>query len=286
MIRNFKQLLDRARDKGKRKLAVPAPRSRRVLQVLEEAEKEGLITPIIIFDSAKGKSPPENILEETIKMARNGEADIIFQGDTVMKDFLNALTIKGEGVAERDSLSYISLYELPSENRLIMLTDTLIQEFPSVCQKVRILENSIEFAGSLGIKNPKIAVLSSVELIDFKVPSSVDAAVLAKMSERKQFAGIIDGPLDIDCASSRERAERKGLASPVSGRVDIYCFPDIEASYSIAEVLVFLGRSTPAGALLGTKIPVVLNPRFESPYSLLLDIALASIRISIKEPIL
>jgi len=95
-----------------------------------------------------------------------------------------------------------------------------------------------------------------VELVNFHVPSSVDAAVLSKMSERRQLKGLIDGPLDIDCASSRERSRRKGLESPVAGQVDIYLLPDIESSYSIAEVLVFLGRRTLAGSLMGSRIPL------------------------------
>jgi len=278
MIRNFKQILEKAQDKGRKRLAVPAPRSQRVFQLLKEAEKTGLIIPVLVGEGRTDQTITEDVLNEAIAMAQNGEVDLLFQGDAGMKDFINALTVKEAGIAERESLSYISLFELPSENRLIMLTDTLIQAFPGIKQKVRILENAIDFARILGIEKPKIAALSTVELVNFNVPSSVDAAILDKMSERRQLKGIIDGPLDIDCASSRERSRRKGLESPVAGQVDIYFFPDIEASYSIAEVLVFLGRSTPAGALMGTRFPVVLNPRFESPYSLLLDMALASIR--------
>lgn len=275
---NFRQILEKAQDRGRKRLAVPAPRSKRVFQLLEEAEKSGLIIPVLADDGGTGRPVTEEILHETVAMARNGEADMLFQGDAGMKDFIDAITAKEARIAERESLSYISLFELPSEQRLIMLTDTLIQAFPDARQKVRILENAIGFAGILGIEKPKIAALSTVELVNFNVPSSVDAAVLAKMSERKQLKGVIDGPLDIDCASSRERSRRKGVESPVAGQVDIYFLPDIEAGYSIAEVLVFLGRSTPAGALLGTGIPVVLNPRFESPYSLLLDLAIASLR--------
>ncbi len=267
MMRNFKQILEKARDSGRKRLAVPAPRSHRIFQLLEEAEKTGLICPVTAGDP-----------EKAIAMARNGEADMLFQGDAGMKEFIDVLTVKGAGIAERESLSYVSIFEMPSENRLIMLTDTLIQTFPDIRQKVRILENAIVLAGILGVEKPKIAALSTVELVNFNVPSSVDAAVLAKMSERRQLKGIIDGPLDIDCASSRERSRRKGLESPVAGQVDIYLLPDIEASYSIAEVLVFLGRRILAGALMGTRVPVVLNLRFESSYSLLLNMALASIR--------
>ncbi|MGV8058713.1 MAG: phosphate acyltransferase [Smithellaceae bacterium] len=278
MIRNFKQILEKAQDKGRKRLAVPEPRSRRVLQLLKEAEKAGLIIPLLVGKGRTDKSQTKDVIDKAMAMAQNGEADLLFQGDVGMDDFINALTVKEAGIAERGALSYISLFELPSDDRLIMLTDTLIQAFPSVKQKVRILQNAIDFAMILGIEKPKIAALSTLELVNFSVPSSVDAAVLAMMSQRKQLNAVIDGPLDIDCASSRERALRKGLESPVAGQVDIYLFPDIEASYSIAEVLVLLGRSTLAGVLMGTGLPVVLNPRFESPSSLLLDIALASIR--------
>ena len=274
MIRNFKQILEKAREKGKKRVAVPAPQSRRVFQFLDEAEKNGLLIPVL---AGEGEADQDS-LDKAIAMARNGEVDLLFQGDAKMKDFIDALTVKATGIAERESLSYISLFELPSENRLIMITDTLIQAYPNIKQKVRILENAIEFARTLGIETPKIAALSTMEQVNFNVPSSVDAAVLSKMSERKQLKGIVEGPLDIDCASSRERAVRKGLESLVAGQADVYFLPNIDASYSIAEILIFLGRSTSAGALVGTRVPVVLNPRFESSASLLLDMALASIR--------
>ncbi len=272
ILRNFKQILEKAQGNGRKRLAVPAPRSRRVFQFLEEAEKTGLITPILVGEGRADKPITKDVLDEAIAIVGNGEADIVFQGDAGVDDFIDALAV------EPEALSYISLFELPSENRLIMLTDTLIQTFPDMKQKIRILDNAIDFAGALGIEMPKIAALSVAELVNFSVPSSVDAAVLSKMSERKQLKGIIDGPIDIDCASSRERSLRKGLKSPVAGQVDIYFIPNIEAAYSIAEVLVFLGGSMPAGVLTGTGFPVVLNLRFESPYSLLVDTALASIR--------
>ncbi|MBP8985252.1 MAG: phosphate butyryltransferase [Syntrophobacterales bacterium] len=279
MIRNFEQILEKAKGRGRKKLAVPAPRSRRIFQLLEEAERAGLISPVVVGEGGEDQPIGADVIASTVRMARNGEADMLFQGDAALKDFIDALTAKETGITEKDSLSYISIFELSSEDRLVMLTDTLIQSFPDIRQKVRILENAIGFAGILGIENPKIAVLSSVELVNLRVPSSVDAAVLSKMSERRQLKGIIDGPLDIDCASSRERARRKGLESPVAGHADIYLLPDIEAGYSTAEVLAFLGRTTLAGALIGTEVPVILNCRFESSYSLLLDIALASLRL-------
>ncbi|MEN6465838.1 MAG: phosphate acyltransferase [Syntrophaceae bacterium] len=278
MIKNFKQIMEKAQDNGRKKLAVPAPRSRRVSQFLEKAEKAGLIVPILVGEGGTDKPVTRDVVDAALVMTKNGEADILFQGDAHMQDFTDALTENEAAVGGRESLSYISLFELPSENRIFMLTDTLIQAFPDIKQKVRILENAIDFAMGLGIEKPKIAALSAAEIVNFNIPSSVDAAVLAQMSGRNQLKGIVDGPLDIDSASSRERCLRKGIKSPVAGQADIYFLPDIEAGYSIAEVLIFLGTSISAGALLGTKYPVVLNLRCESPDSLLLDMALASIR--------
>jgi len=279
MVRNFEQILEKVKGRGRKKLAVPAPRSRRVFQLLEEVQRTGLINPVMVGEGGEDQPVGADVIAEAVTMARNGEIDMLFQGDAELKDFIDVVTAKEDGIAEKDSLSYISIFELPSEDRLVMLTDTLIQSFPDIKQKVRILENAVNFAGVLGIENPKIAVLSSVELVNFRVPSSVDAAVLSKMSERRQLKGIIDGPLDIDCASSGERARRKGLESPVAGHADIYLLPDIEAGYSTAEVLAFFGRTTLAGTLMGTEVPVILNCRFESSYSLLLDIAIASLRL-------
>jgi len=278
MVTSFKQIMELAKEKKRKKLALPAPRSSRVSHFVEKAEKAGLIEPVIIGVNGSGKPVPRDVLDEMIATARNGKADILFQGDASLKDFTDALTEKDAVAAGRESMSYVSLFELPAENRIFMLTDTLMQSFPDIRQKVRILENAIEFAGALGIEKPKVAALSAAEIVNFNIPSSLDAAILAQMSRRNQLKAIIDGPLDIDCAASRERCLRKGIESKVAGEVDIYFLPDIEAGYSIAEVLTFLGGSMPAGALLGTRIPIVLNPRCESQNSLILDMALASIR--------
>jgi len=180
MMRNFKQILDKAQGKGRKRLAVPHLGAAGYIKPLKWQKKPGLIIPV-----------PVGALDEAIAMARNGEVDLLFQGDAEMAEFIDALTVKGTGIAERKLLSYVSIFELPSENRLIMLTDTLIQTFPDIRRKVRILENAIGFAGILGIEKPNIAALSTVELVNFHVPSSVDAAVLSKMSERRQLKGLM-----------------------------------------------------------------------------------------------
>lgn len=296
MMRSFTDILDEAGKLTESVVVVPDPRSDRVLSAVHEAQQAGLVVPILIGDqlSINKKLSSLNIhtdgyriinepdtsraLTRSIELIHQKEADIIFQGDTESKDFLQAVTNDTNGIATAQSLSYVSLFELPSQHRLILLTDTYIQEFPNVQQKMTILNNAISLANSLGIETPKVAALSMVELVNPNFISTLDAAILSKMSERKQINAIVDGPLDIDCASSLERAARKGVQSSVSGEVDIYLFHDIESGYSVTELTVFLGKAPAAGALLGSDIPIILNISFETAYSLLVGIALARLR--------
>jgi phosphate butyryltransferase len=296
MMRSFNDILDEAAKLTERVMVVPDPRSDRVLSAVHEAQRVGLVVPILIGNqlSINKKLSSLNIqtdgyriidepdtsraLTRSIELIHQKKADIIFQGDTDSKDFLQAVTNDTNGIATAQSLSYVSLFELPSQNRLILLTDTYIQEFPNLQQKMSILNNAVSLANSLGIETPKVAALSMVELVNPNFISTLDAAILSKMSERKQINAIVDGPLDIDCASSMERATRKGVQSSVSGEVDIYLFHDIESGYSVTELTVFLGKAPAAGALMGSDVPIILNISFETAHSLLVDIALAQIR--------
>jgi phosphate butyryltransferase len=296
MMRSFNDILDEAGKLTASRMVVPDPRSDRVLSAIHEAKQAGFVVPILVGDEQSinkklsslntqkegyriiNEPDPSRRLTRSIELIRQKEADFLFQGDTETKDFLQAVTNDTSGIAKAPSLSYVSLFELPSQNRLILLTDTYIQEFPNLQQKMTILNNAISLANRLGIETPKVAVLSLVELVNPNFISTMDAAVLSKMSERKQFKAIVDGPLDIDCASSLERATRKGLKSPVSGEVDIYLFHDIESGYSVTELTVFLGKAQAAGALMGSDSPIILNISFETVHSLLVDIALARLR--------
>lgn len=297
MMHSFSEILAEAQKGERRIMVTPNPQSKRVLTAISDARASGLIAPVLVGNrnliekslSALGlntegcriidEHDPLQALKKSIEITDRGEADMIFQGDANIREFLDAVTDEKIGMAEAGDLSYASLFELPSENRVSLFTDTYIQEFPDLKQKVNILTNAISLANVIGIEKPKIAALSLVEMINLNAQSSLDAAILSKMSERGQLDAIIDGPLDVDCASSFERARRKGLNSPVSGKVDIYLLHDIESGFSTVEVFTFLGGAGTAGALMGSKIPVVLNLRFEPTDSILIDIALANLRI-------
>ena len=296
MIHNFDEILSEAKKGERSVMVVPDPQCRRVFTAIHKAKTEELVIPILVGDRRSieknlsdlkididgyeiiDEPDSSRALTGSIKMLVNQEADMIFQGDIDIKEFLEAIIDSEHGVAKTGSLSYVSLFELPAEDRIIFLTDTYIQDFPDLKQKITILTNGIILANILGIEKPKVAAMSMVELVNPARQSTVDAAILSKMSERKQLNAIVDGPLDIDCAFSVERARRKRLNSSVCGQVDIFLLPDIESGYSMVELLVFLGRANTSGALMGSDIPIVLNLGFEPADSILLDVALASLK--------
>jgi phosphate butyryltransferase len=157
-----------------------------------------------------------------------------------------------------------------------MATDTYVNSFPSIVEKVTITENVIRLARVLGFNSPKIAALSAIEQVNPAIPSTMDAAILSKMADRGQFGDVtLEGPLDIDCAVSRRAATRKGVHSPVTGHGDIYLMPNVEAGLLMAELSVFIGKTPMACALMGVSHPVVLNLPFVPAENRLTEVELA-----------
>ena len=265
MVTGFEDILDLARERG--------PQGALVLWAdtappwVEEARKLGLINPIFI---EKGPRAAEGALD----LLRRGEAELLVQGEMETRQFLD-LVDRLPGIRAKGPLNYVSLFELPGQGKVIFITDTYINDFPDLSQKIGILENALDLAWVLGIEAPRVAALSALELVNPAMPSTLDAAVLSKMAQRGQFGrAIVEGPLALDNAVSLAAARRKGVDNPVSGQVDIYLVPDIEAGYHFAQLLTFFGRFRTAGALMGTKVPLILNLRFTPPQAKVVDLAL------------
>lgn len=189
---------------------------------------------------------------------------------------LMRLDDKRIGLKKRRLISYISIFESLRDGRLTLFTDTYINDNPNLKDKVAIVENAIEIADILGIKRPKIAAIAPLELVNPAIASTIDAAVLSKMSDRGQFgSAIIEGPLGMDNAESAIAAQHKGIESPVPGDVDIYLYPDIESAYLTTQFLFMLGKVRHAGMLGGVNIPTVTLTPLDNERSCLLNIALA-----------
>ncbi len=172
--------------------------------------------------------------------------------------------------------SYVSIFSLLKREKLILVTDTFINSNPTLVEKQQLLMNALQLARLLGIEAPKVAVLAAIEQVNPGIPSTLDAAILAKMGERRQFGkAIVEGPLDIDCALSQVAAGRKGLQSVVTGNVDIYLVPEIDTGQLLAEALVFFGKMQTAGLVMGASKPVILNLPIVAAENRLTEIALA-----------
>jgi len=154
--------------------------------------------------------------------------------------------------------------DTPSYARLLFITDAAINVAPGLEAKRDIAQNAIDLARALGVETPKLAVLSAVETVYPRVPSTIDAAAIAKMADRGQIVGgLVDGPLAFDNAVSPAAAAAKGITSPVAGEADILLAPDLEAGNMLAKQLDYLAGAVAAGIVLGARVPIILTSRAE-----------------------
>jgi phosphate butyryltransferase len=295
MLRSFQEIVEAAKKGKVKKLAVSFA-EKKDIDLLGNAAGAGLIIPCLVGDGKaietmirgtqlasqeyeiRDEKDPGRVLQRAIKLIKEGHADILMQGNIAHQAFIDAIADTKNGLRKKKLLSYISVFGLPKQEKLILVTDTFINNNPTIYEKQLILENALQLAGILGIDTPKVAALAAIEQINLSIPSTQDAAILSKMSERKQFGNaIVEGPLDIDCALSRPAAVRKGLQSVVTGNVDIYLVPEIDTGHLLAESLVFFGKMPMAGAIVGTANPVILNLPFVSAESRIAEIALAAL---------
>ncbi len=242
---------------------------------------EGMIkdTPLASLEhEIMDEKEPDKALSAAINLVREGRADMLMQGAVNHQTLMDAVMDAKNGLRKGKLVSYISVFQLPRPEKLILVTDTFINNRPTLAEKQLILEHALRLAGILGIEAPKVAALAAIEQINLNIPSTLDAAILSKMSERKQFGkAIVEGPLDIDCALSEAAAGRKGLRSVVTGNVDIYLVPEIDTGHLLAEALVFFGKMETAGAIMGTTNPVILNLPFVSEEDRMVEIAIAAL---------
>jgi len=276
------------------KLIVPDPSPADIPPIAAAAEA-GLVDPCFIGDtriiqallaeSAPGAVPcrmvderdPAEMPDRAMELLARGDGDILMSGGVSHRAVLGALRDRKWGLVSNGGiLSYVSLFSFTRQNRLILVTDTYLNDRPSLVEKQGILANAISLARLLGVETPGAAVLAAIENVNPAIPSTLDAAVLSKMGERGQFGkALVEGPIDIDCTLSREAARRKGLASPVTGEADIYLVPEIDSGYLLAEALVFIGKMRTAGVLMGTARPVVLSAPCLSVEERVVEIAVA-----------
>jgi phosphate butyryltransferase len=288
MVKNFDELIKLAKAKAPKKLIVAAAEDEVVLEAVKLGVDDGLIEPILVGDEGKIRAiakqlgfdvpwpiihnaDPNTSPKVAIELIREGKAEILMKGQVGTPILLKAVLDKEKGLAKSKVLSHVGLIGTTTYPKLMIMTDGGMIPAPNLEEKIEILKNAIIVAKAMGISPIKVAVCSSVETVSDKVVSTLDAAALAKMGDRKQFGKdvMVDGPLAMDNAINKHAAEHKGIVSEVAGDADILLMPNIEAGNIFYKALVYLGNcgAETAGIVLGAKVPVIVPSRADTAES-------------------
>jgi phosphate acetyltransferase len=272
--------------------AIAHPCDRDSLMGAIEAAKRGFIIPVLVGPEDKIRKAAEEAqidlspyrivstphshasAAKAVELASKGEVEAIMKGSLHTDEIMGAIVPSSAGLRTSRRISHAFVMDVATYPKMFMITDAAINIFPDLEVKRDIVQNAIELGHALGVDMPKVGILSAVEVVNPKIPSTLDAAALCKMADRGQITGgILDGPLAFDNAISAQAAKIKGITSPVSGDVDILLAPDLESANMLFKQLTYLAGAEGAGIVLGTRIPVVLTSRADSVRTRLASVA-------------
>jgi phosphate butyryltransferase len=203
------------------------------------------------------------------------EAHCAMKGRIFTADFLKAALDPSVGLRTAKLLTHVAVFDIPGFDRLVLLSDAGVLVAPTLEQKIHIVQNAVDVAIRLGVDTPRVAVLAAAEMVNPKIPSTMDAASLSKMADRGQiYGGVVDGPLALDNAISPESARIKGIKSEVAGYADILIAPDIEAGNVLAKAITYFAQGKMAGVVVGARCPLILPSRSDTREAKLISLAL------------
>ena len=279
----YEALLERCRDFEPIPTAVAHPCEESALAGALEAADKGLIIPILVGPKARieetarkaGVSLGKTQVIDTphshasagkaVELVREGRAELLMKGSLHTDELLAAVVAREDGLRTERRISHAFIMDVPTYHKVLIITDGAINIAPTLEEKADICRNAVDLAMTLGVERPKVAILAAVETVTSKMPATIDAACLCKMSDRGQIqGGVFDGPLAFDNAINKEAARIKGIRSEVAGDADILIAPDLESGNILAKQLVFLGGADSAGLVLGARVPIILTSRADS----------------------
>lgn len=216
--------------------------------------------------------------ERGVELVREGRVEMVMKGSLHTDELIAALLDRDKGLRTARRLSHVFIMDVPGHEETLFITDAAINIFPDLETKRDIIQNAIELCHALGNPEPRVAILSAVETVTPKIPSTIEAAALCKMADRGQITGgLLDGPLAFDNAIDPEAARVKKIGGPVAGRAQVLVVPDLEAGNMLAKNLSFLSRADAAGIVLGARVPVILTSRADSVRTRLASAAVGAI---------
>ena len=259
-----------------------------------EAAELGIIKPILVGPAGKIEKVAaergikiggfqvvdaphsEAAAERAVQLIHEGKGELLMKGSLHTDELMRAVTNSKTGLRTARRISHVFIMDVPTYPETLFVTDAAINIFPDLDAKRDIIQNVVDLFTQVGLGVPRVAILSAVETVTSKIPSTIDAAALCKMADRGQITGaILDGPLAFDNAISLEAVKIKGIQSPVAGKAQILVVPDLEAGNMLAKNLIFLSKADSAGLVLGARVPVVLTSRADSVRSRMASCAAA-----------
>ncbi len=259
-----------------------------------EAAKSGIIKPTLVGPAAKinsvarehkldiGKFELVDVAHsdaaalKAVELIRTGQGELLMKGSLHTDELMRAVTASNTGLRTARRISHVFIVDVPTYAETLFITDAAVNIFPDLDAKRDIVQNVIDLFTHVGLGEPRVAILSAVETVTTKIPSTIDAAALCKMADRGQITGgILDGPLAFDNAIDPEAARIKGIHSQVAGRAQILVVPDLEAGNMLAKNLIYLSKADSAGLVLGARVPIVLTSRADSVRSRMASCAAA-----------
>jgi phosphotransacetylase len=294
----YEHLLERCAGLEPVPTAVAHPCEETALAGAIEASQNGLIAPILVGPAAKidqvarsagiqlGNLPivdtPHSHASaaKAVELVREGRAALLMKGSLHTDELLSAVVAGATGLRTERRISHVFILDVPTYHKLLVVTDAAINIAPSLEDKADICRNAIDLVVSLGLKNPKVAILAAVETVTSKMPATIDAAALCKMADRGQITGgTLDGPLAFDNAINRQAADIKKIHSAVAGDPDIVLVPDLEAGNILAKQLIYLAKADSAGLVLGARVPIILTSRSDSVRSRIASCGVAMLAV-------
>ena len=286
MIKNFEELRQKALNRNNggaaRVVSVATAADREVIETVKELRRLGIAEAILTGERAViegmceelGLDPIPEIVdaegeadsaEKAVRLVREGRAHVLMKGLVNTSTFLRAVLNPDWGVRGEGLLCHLGAFDIPSWPKIQFHTDAGMIPAPTVDQKKQMIKQAVEILNRLGIEEPKVAALAANEVVNPKMPATVEAAQLQKWNEEGEITGcIVEGPIALDVALSRQAAEHKKLPSKIAGETDLFVMPDIEAGNLVGKTLMFLAGAKMAGIILGAKCPIVLVSRSDN----------------------
>ncbi|MFL6304315.1 MAG: phosphate acetyltransferase [Candidatus Sulfotelmatobacter sp.] len=294
----YEELLEKCERLDAVATAVVHPCEGAALSGAIEAAEKGLIIPILVGPRAKIEATADvlgvdvrhlQIVDaphshasavKAVELLREAKAELLMKGSLHTDELMAAVVSRDGGLRTARRISHVFVMDVPTYHKVLIVTDGAINIAPTLEDKVDICQNAIDLAVSLGRQRPKVAILAAVETVTSKMPATIDAAALCKMSERGQITGsVLDGPLAFDNAISKDAAATKHIHSEVAGDPDILVAPDLEAGNILAKQLSFLANADSAGLVLGARVPIILTSRADSVRSRIASCAIAMLAV-------